>query len=334
MNHRICLLLFWALPFCLSYAGQNTVSSGIKRYVFEHRSMGTLFRVICYSDNEELVQDTKEKAFRRIDELNQIMSDYLPDSELMNLSRQSGSGRYVKVSDELYEIIRLGIAWSKQTKGIFDITIGPLTQLWRRAGRQDKLPTRKQIKYARKHTGYKKIHIDSEERAVKLKVEGMQLDLGGIAKGYTVDEVFRIFAEAGMDQVLVDGGGDIRTGNPPPGKTGWRIVLENLEADPHVMFLSNTSIATSGDMYRYVIIDSIRYGHIIDPRSGYGITVPRTSTVLAPTCLEADVLASVLCVWGPDKGIDFISSMPEIKAVIVQEEAGEIQKYMSEAWID
>ena len=155
----------------------------------------------------------------------------------------------------------------------------------------------------------------------------MQLDLGGIAKGYAVDKVYNLFKHAGIDRVLIDGGGDIRAGEPPPGKDGWRIVLENLEDENKVVGISNTSIATSGDLYRYFLIDNVKYGHIIDPRTGYGITTPRTVTIQTTNCTEADVLASVVSILGPEAGFKLLSELSDVTALIVQEEAGGIHRY-------
>jgi thiamine biosynthesis lipoprotein len=289
--------------------------------------MGTLFRIVCYAENEELVKAVANIAFNRIDSLNYIMSDYLPDSELNRLSRSSGKGGYVEVSNDLFTIIKLSYLWSIRTNGIFDISIGPFSQLWRRAGRKDILPTAHQIQNASESVGYRYIHIDSDKKSIYLEKPDMQLDLGGIAKGFAIDEIYGIFIQSGINHVLIDGGGDIRVGKAPPDKNGWKIVLENLEKGQHAFYLSNASIATSGDIYRYIQIDSIKYGHIIDPRTGYGSTIQRTVTVQAENCTDADVLASILSIWGPEEGFKFISSIPGTKALIIQKEDDCIERY-------
>lgn len=298
-----------------------------QRYEFSHKSMGTIFRIICYTDQESIAKQKSVEAFDRIDQLNYIMSDYLPDSELNRLSRSSGSGEYIQVSPDLLKVIKTGQQWAIKTNGIFDITIGPYSQLWRRAGRKDRLPTPEQINNASECVGFENIHIDPDNGTVMLGKEGMQLDLGGIAKGFAVDEIFNIFNNAGINQLLVDGGGDIRTGEAPHGKKGWKLVLENLQEDNQVMYATNTSIATSGDLYRYVLLDSVKYGHIIDPRTGYGLTIPRSVTIQASNCMQADILASTVSILGAKDGSGFLHEMPDVKAIIVEEEGGKLKRH-------
>lgn len=317
------LLLIVGLPMYTS--GQTLTEKN--RYEYSHQSMGTLFRIVCYAENKSLSDRLSKEAFKRIDTLNYIMSDYLPGSELNHLCRQSGSGQFIEVSPELFNIIQLSYNWSTATAGIFDITIGPLTRLWRRAGRLETLPTREQLNLAMEHTGYINIRLDSSHKAVLLMKPNMQLDLGGIAKGFAVDEVYRIFNNSGISCLLVDGGGDIRTGIPPPGSKGWKIVLENFQEPPKVLYVSNEAIATSGDLYRSVVIDSVKYSHIIDPRTGYGLTHLKSVTIQAKNCTDADVLASVVSIMGPRDGRRFLRKYPDTKAIIIQEEKGKVKQY-------
>ena len=325
MNRRIKILVLLSINVLASC---TRTSQPDQRFEYTHKSMGTLFRIVCFSQDKELADSMSVRAFRRIDDLNNIMSDYLPDSELNKLSRTSGSGNYVDISPDLYKILDLSCQWSEKTNGIFDITIGPYSQLWRRAGRKELLPTPEQIKRASESIGYKYIRLDHEQQFHVLLVKPhMQLDLGGIAKGFTVDELYHLFARAGIHQVLIDGGGDIYAGDPPPGRKGWKIVLENQEDNKQIIQLSNAAIATSGDLYRYVLIDSVRYSHIIDPRTGYGLTTRKTVTVQAGNCTEADVLASALSVWEPKEGLKFLRTVAHTKAVIIQDNDGNIERF-------
>jgi len=310
----LCLSLF-IFAKLTGYSQENDVLS---RFEFSHSSMGSLFKIICYSTEETEVKQTAKIAFSIIDSLNLKMSDYLPESELMKLCRTSGKGIYKEVSEDLFNIISESIYWSRWSEGAFDITIGAYTQLWRRAGRKEILPAPDQLKKASIAVDYHFIKLDSMNRSVLLSNPDMQLDLGGIAKGYAVDRVFSIFEKRGYNYLLVDGGGDIRTGDAPPGTQGWKIALDNRIGNDSIIFISNVAIATSGDLYRFVEIDNIRYSHIINPATGYGITIPRIVTVTAPTCAQADVLASILNITGANKGFELLTKLTGITAMIVE----------------
>lgn len=290
------------------------------RFEFSHSSMGSLFTIIGYGSDSILQQETAKAAFLMVDRLNLIMSDYNPESELMKLCRTAGQGEYIPVSGELFAIIQESQRWSVWSGGIFDITVGAYSQLWRRAGRKDQIPDSSQLEKAASVVGYHDIQLDTANHSVKLVNPGMQLDLGGIAKGYTVDKIFNLFRNNGFDTVLVNGGGDIRVGENPPGTQGWKIRIENENGRDSISFLSNCAIATSGDLYRFTEINGVRYSHIIDPFTGFGITIPRTVTITAPACMEADVLASILSISGARVGFGLLKNLKDVNALIVEVE--------------
>ncbi len=265
---------------------------------FEHPSMGSMFSVTVYSNDSADVAQTVNKAFVLLDSLNLIMSDYLPHSELMRLSQSSGLDQYVKVSTELDDILRLSSYWYEWSEGIFDVTVGSYTQLWRRAQRQDLLPS-KEISKASSSVGFNLVHMDSL-KGVLLEEENMQLDLGGIAKGYAVDMIYNLLADHGYSISLIDGGGDLRIGDPPPDKDSWEVAVETYLGRDTILNLSNVGVATSGDFYRSIEIDGKRYSHIIDPFTGYGVMASRVVTAISIDCTTADVLASIYSITGPN----------------------------------
>ncbi|MFC2124461.1 FAD:protein FMN transferase [Bacteroidota bacterium] len=318
----ICFLLSVSIN---SVYPQTDITGQEKRYEFTHSKMGSLFRVITYSNDEEIAVEAALEAFNRIDVLNQVFSDYIPDSECMQLSRKSGSGEYEQVSDLMFQILKQSRAWSERTSGAFDVTIGSLSQLWRRAYRKEKIPDQIEIEKALAAVGYKNIWTVSGHQTVMLEKPGMYLDFGGIVKGFAVDEVYGIFANHGLKCTLVDGGGDIYAGNPPPGRDGWKVMIRNQDNNERYIIIQNSSIATSGDLYRFIEIDGKRYSHIIDPRTGYGITIPRTVTVIAENATSADIMASALSVTGPE-GFTMMEGL-EMKAIIIQEVEGKLQKW-------
>ena len=279
----------------------------LQRYEYRQREMGVVFRIALYAPSEGAANRAAKAAFARIKQLNRIFSDYEPESELMTLCRNSGPGKPVQVSPELLTVLTRSQALSKRSDGAFDVTVGHMTRLWRNARRQRRFPKRADIAKAKSRTGYRLIIIDAKKNTVELRKELMRLDLGGIAKGYAGDEAMRVLRKHGITRAMVDGSGDIVVGDPPPGKTGWRIEIAAIRkgeaAKPRVLLLRNASVATSGDAYQAVEFNGKRYSHIVDPKTGIGLTTRSSVTVIAPTGSQADCLASAASVLGPDRGV-------------------------------
>ena len=315
------------LPFALSIALFLTLAGvaasplraqPLERYAYSRAQMGTAFNIVLYAPDSVLAQRAADAAFARIDTLNEHLSDYLADSELSRLSATAGQGQAVPVSDDLWAVLMAAQRMAEQTGGAFDVTVGPLTRLWRWAMRRDRLPPEDRLAHARQAVGYRHLVLDSLAHTVSLKKLEMGLDLGGIAKGFAVDEALEVLQAFGLTRVLIDGGGDLRLGDPPPGAPGWRIEVSRVNADGERVqeerFLARKAVATSGATYRYVEVDGVRYSHLLDPRTGMGLTDERLVTVIAPTGMQADALASALSVLGPDDGLAFAAGLPEVAA--------------------
>ncbi|MEM8889146.1 MAG: FAD:protein FMN transferase [Bacteroidota bacterium] len=287
---------------CLLILGNGLFAQELRRFSFSSPHMGTSFRIVLYAEDSLQAATAARAAFLRVEELNEKLSDYLPDSELNLLSASGGSGRFVPVSDELWTVLEASRFYSKKSKGAFDVSIGPLSRLWRRAMRKSAFPEADKLEKAHDLVDWKSIKLKKASQSVKLKKAGMKLDLGGIAKGYAVDEVYNILKESGLEISLVDGGGDLVLGEAPPGKEGWTIEVPAFsfpeDEKKDLLVLKNCSVATSGDTYRFVELDGIRYSHIIDPRSGLGISKRRMLTVIASNGMAADALASVFSILG------------------------------------
>lgn len=292
---RFFFLIGLIFPF--STAGAQPM----ERYTFSQPKMGTEFRVVVYGSDPDRVSRAVEAAFVRIDSLNRIMSDYDPDSEISRLAEKAARdpARYYPVSEDLWRVLRQAKTLSRRSQGAFDVTVGPLSKLWRRAFRRRTFPSPDAIAEASSLVNGRWLKLRSRDQSVRLKKAGMRLDLGGIAKGYTVDAVYEVLQSEGLPVALVDGGGDIYTGLPPPGEPGWRVVANTLSEDSirqEIVFLKNAAVATSGDTYRYLEWKGKRYAHLIDPRTGLGMTDRRLVTVRAERCMLADALASTFSV--------------------------------------
>lgn len=275
--------------------------------------MGTEFKITCYSQSDTLAKMAAAKAFQRIEQLEQILSDYRQDSEVSRLSASAGKGVKMQVSQDLRTVLQAACKVSRRVNGAFDVTAGSLTKLWRRAFRQQEFPSLEEIEKARVPVGYQFLKFH-EDGSVELTQPGASLDLGGIGKGYAVDEAMKVLRKHGVSSALIAGGGDLLASDPPPGKEGWqieRLVFKNGELASEPMPLAHRAISTSGDTYRYLEWEGKRYSHVINPRTGMGLTTRQLVSVAAPTSAEADAWATALSVdtnsriilWLKKKGV-------------------------------
>lgn len=300
------------------------------RHTFTEPHMGTLFRIVLYAPDEETAKKATTDAFARIASLNGIMSDYDKSSELMRLSARAG-GPPVPVSAELFFVLSKAQEVSRKSDGAFDVTVGPAVKLWRTARKKRKLPDPKKLAAARALVGWRNIRLDKEKRTVQLLKAGMQLDLGGIAKGYAADEALAVLKKHGIDRALVAAGGDIAVSGPPPDADGWKIAIATLpgEKEPGRLILHHAAVSTSGDAEQFVEIDGKRYSHIVDPRTGIGLVGRMSATVAARRGVDADSLTKVIAVLGPEKGIEIIESYKGVSARMVRKKGDQFETIVS-----
>lgn len=302
---RFALLLTVSLVPALAASADEKLS----RYEASEMHMGQKFALVLYATSDEAAEKASRKLFDRIRDLDRTLTDYNPDSELSRLCDTARPGKPVPVSEDLYQVLSASVKASKETDGLFDVTVGPVIQLWRNARRTKKLPTPEAIAEARSRVGYQHIVLRAEPRSVELTAEKIRIDVGGIGVGWALDDVGRELAKEGITRFLIDGSGDILCGDPPPDRPAWRIqvqpLLENGE-QPVVLSIKNCAVTTSGDAYRFVEFGGVRYSHIVDPRTGMGLTERASVTVIARTAVVADSYAKAVNILGPEKGIDFI----------------------------
>lgn len=318
-----------------------------RRYEFSQPHMGTRFNIVLYAQSADQAQAASAAGFARIAAIDAMMSDYQADSELNRLSDTAGSGQAVALSDELFHVLSRSVEMSQRTNGAFDVTVGPYVRLWRRARRQQELPSEQRLAEARAAVGYRHLRLDAATKTATLAVPNMRLDLGAIAKGYACDEALRVMRGHGVTRALVDGGGGVSMGDPPPDRPGWRVEIRPLgyqsvdgaggdasaalEAAgvPRYVTLSNAAVATSGDAFQHVVIGGVRYSHLIDPATGLGLTDQSAVTVIAPDGITADSLSSSVCVLGPVAGLELIDATAGAEAVFVRVVDGQVQVHRS-----
>ncbi len=296
-----------AALFCGSRAALGEDS--LQKFVFEKAEMGVPFRITLYAVNEAKAKRAADDGFARVAALNQIFSDYEDDSELTRLSRTSGQGRAVKVSDELWAVLARAQMLAERTSGAFDVTCGPLTSMWRRARRKQELPAPDLVAEMTSRVGWKKMRLDQKARTVELLALEMRLDVGSIAKGYACDEALKVLRNEDCPRAMVAGSGDISAGDPPPGRVGWRIEVVGLDlADaaaapaPVVIEIANSAIATSGDRNQRLDANGKRFSHILDPRTGQPLTDHALVSVIAKDGLTAGI-STACSVIGPQEAL-------------------------------
>jgi thiamine biosynthesis lipoprotein len=314
-----CAARILAIAFLLT-AGAGCAhqrqAAPLQRHEYAQLHMGVRTRLVVYAATTGQADAAARAAYARVAELEQVASDYRPTSELMQLCRNAGQGP-VKVSPELFTLLSFAQELARRTDGAFDVTVGPYVQLWRGARKSQQLPDPDQLDAARRLVGWRHVHLDPRHRTVALALPGMRLDLGGIAKGYAGDEAIRVMKKHGICSALFEAGGDIVVSGPPPGKKGWDVeIVDAGSASKRVVQLARCGISTSGDTEQFVEIDGKRYSHVVDPRTGIGLTHRYAATVIAPNGITSDALSTAATVLGAEEGTKLVKSYRGAKAYI------------------
>jgi thiamine biosynthesis lipoprotein len=312
----------------------------VDRFEFTQPQMGVPFRMVLYATNEAHARLASDAAFARVRELNDRLSDYDLESELSKLSRSSGGGQPVKVSDDLWRVLATAQDWARKSDGALDVTVGPVVNLWRHARRLQQFPRADRLAEARSRVGYTNLVLDPKTKTALLRVPEMRLDLGGIAKGFAADEAMKVLRAHGIHSALVGAAGDIALGDAPPGQRGWKVEIPSLDVTnaPPGRFVTNANagVSTAGDVFQRLELNGVRYSHIVDPRTGIGLTDHSLVTVIARNAMTSDALETVVSVLGPKKGLALIKKTPETSVRIMRKpgETIELIEYPSNAFSD
>jgi thiamine biosynthesis lipoprotein len=289
-----------------------------------------MFRIEMYSSDSVRASRAAEAAFARAEELEQIMSDYRADSELMRLSREGGTAPF-PVSSDLYDVLAKSLWASELSRGVFDVSIGHLVDLWRSARKTGRLPDPGEITQARALVDYRSIELDPVRHTVFLKRAGMKLDLGAIGKGYAADQMLAVLESQGIDHAMVVAGGEVVVGESPPGKSGWKVDVGTADADaggaPCTLLLRTAAVSTSGDEHQFLEVNGHRYSHVIDPATGWALEGESSTTVIARDSTSADALATAFSLMSVADGIRVAESLPGVSVLWVRRVGGEWKYY-------
>jgi thiamine biosynthesis lipoprotein len=321
---------------CLLLLDSISLASALKRFELAEVHMGTEFRIVLYARTEAIARRAAQTAFNRIARLDAIMSDYNQSSELNRLCHKAVK-KPIRISRDLFRVLIYSQQLAARTGGAFDVTVGVITRLWRRARRTNEMPGKEKIAQALALTGYNKLYLDANRQTAWLERAGMLLDLGGIAKGFAADEAMRVLKSLGIRSALVAAGGDIVVSNAPPNKNGWLVEVASLKAPAQTemtnLLLNNAAVSTSGDAEQFIEFDGVRFSHIIDPQTGIGLKGQSSVTVVARKGIDSDALATAVSVLGNDAGLRLIDATQGTAALIVKKnEQGLLEVYESVSW--
>ncbi len=286
--------------------------------VREGQMMGTLWsmQIVADDDSKEKAEAALDAAFGELDRIERLMSEWRPDSPISAVNQAAGSGVPVEVPQELADMIRRGIHWGEVSHGAFDITWRSMGNIWH-FDEDFVPPTPEEVAEARARVDYRKIKIDGNRVSLPKDVA---IGLGGIAKGYSINRAGTVIRDAGFDEFLVNGGGDVLTSGEK-GTRPWKIGIRDPRGAQDELIariqISDGAVVTSGDYERFRIVNGVRYHHIIDPRTGYPADKCQSVTVVAPDAETADVLATTVFVLGPDAGLRLVSTLQNVQAFVV-----------------
>ena len=327
-------LFFLALGFGILTVSSKPVAAkeSAQRFEYSLPRMGTIFRIEMYAASAAEASRAADAAFARAEELEQVMSDYRTDSELMLLMRDGNAAPF-PVSSDLYNVLAKSLWTSELSRGAFDVSIGPLVDLWRSARKDGRLPDSAEMAKAKALVEYRNIELDPLHRTVFLKRAGMKLDLGAIGKGYAADQMLAVLQSQGIRHALVVAGGEVVTGEPPPGSSGWKVRIDTADSDagaaPCTLLLSGHAVSTSGDEHQFLEVKGHRYSHVINPLTGWALEGRSSTTVMARDSTTADALATAFSLMSVADGIRVAQSLPGVSALWVRRVGGEWKHYTS-----
>ncbi len=264
-------------------------------------AMGTTFVVVAYAEDEQTLTEGLEAAFKEAGRLDRMLSNYRSDSEWSRVNRQAGA-RPVQVSAELFRLLEYCGQVNRASQGTFDITVGPLMRVWGFFRGTGRLPAAGEVSAAKQKVGFSNVRLDAAARTVRFLKPGIELDPGGIGKGYAVDRMIDRLKENGIRSAMISAGGSSIYGlGAPPDDTGWTVKIRHPRAytsSVAELKLKDESMSTSGDYEKFFEAEGKMYSHIMDPRTGYPATRTLSASVVAPRTLASEAWSKPFFILG------------------------------------
>jgi len=305
---------------CLLSFGQSRQTDVTVRKTL--KLMGTRFEITVVAPNEEIGYINIDEAVSEIERIEKIISSWNKDSETSLVNKNAGI-KPVKVSRELFNLIERSIKISEITDGAFDITYASMDEIWRFDGTMDKVPSEESIRKSVSKVGYKKIQLDHDNQTVFLPEKGMCIGFGAIGKGYAADRAKDLLVSKDVKGGIINASGDLTTWGTKVTGEKWLVGIANpLSKDKVFSWLPiiESSVATSGNYEKYIILDGEKYSHIIDPRTGYPTRGINSVSIFAKQAELCDAMATAVFIMGRDVGLHMINQIDGLEAVVIDAE--------------
>jgi thiamine biosynthesis lipoprotein len=287
------------------------------RYEASRLSMACVYAIVAYGGDAQMVPRILEEALDEVDRIDRLMSHYKPESPLSRLNRDAACGA-VALDPELFDFIALAVRHGRDSDGAFDITIGPLMKAWGFFSGEGRVPGDRELAAVRRRIGYQHIILDQTAHTIRFDMPGVELDLGGIAKGYAVDRVVGLLRRRGIAAALVSAGGSTVYGlGSPPGVQSWDVKVQDPLDASKVAFtthLRDRALSVAGRSEKSFEVDGVLYSHIMDPRRGKPVQGVLSVAVVTPTGTDGDALDDALFVMGVEKSRAYLKRYPRADA--------------------
>jgi thiamine biosynthesis lipoprotein len=310
MKHHVLILLFIGAIAAGARPDKPTVKKPSQAAAKPEMSraegsvdtMGSTFTVVAYGEDRDQLQSAVASALEEARRLDQLLSNYRPESEWSQVNREAARGP-VRVSKELFDLLAACVEYSRQSEGTFDITVGPLMKTWGFYKGSGHLPHRAEIRDVLSSVGYRGLFLDAKNQAVKFAREGMDLDPGGIGKGYAVDRMAEVMKDSGIRSALISGAGSsiYAIGSPPREPRGWKVTIKDPKNTSKAIadvYLKDNSMSTSGNYEKFFYADGKLWSHIMDPRTGYPSMGMLAVSIVTPKTIDSEAWAKPYYILG------------------------------------
>jgi thiamine biosynthesis lipoprotein len=321
-DNSVCVasMRIWVTLFALTWlaaSAQRVPATSLHHYEATRLSMACVYAIAAYGPDAAALPRIVEDAFDEVDRIDRLMSHYKADSPLSRINREAARHAVV-VEPELFDFIAEAMRYNRESGGAFDITVGPLMKAWGFFRGEGRMPSGDELVSARRHVGAAHVVLNTADKTIRFDEPGVELDLGGIAKGYAVDRVVRLLEDRHVAAALVSAGGSTIYGlGAPPGRTGWDVTIQD-PIDPRktalTVTLKNRALSVSGGSEKSFESGGVRYSHIMDPRTGLPVQGVLSVAVLTSTGTAGDGLDNAFFVMGPERSRAYLKGLPGTEA--------------------